>query len=999
MKPASLRSTITRAGLRLLLLGCAALLFAGSLWWDNAANRGVTPPPSTPIPFTDVPRGGINAYLLHAEVIFNADGSLIPDNKVKRTFEMIAAAGIHWVRVQFPWEDIEICGKNDFRDCRHSGADAWAKYDYIVQEAQRNGLELIVRLDSPPDWARERFRATPEVQAAAADGRRVTGPPDNLQDFADFAAIVAGRYREQLRFFQIWNEPNLPGEWNYHRQDPAELVAMLRVTRAAIKGANPEAVILFPALSPTDGRGDGMNDLDYLQGVYDAGGREQFDIMSAQLYGLGQPPTEHRYVRPGNSPLRPIETKTDVGRVVLLREIMVRNGDASKAVWVSELGWNSAPKSIGPAALTWGEPVSEEVKGEYLVQALQRAQQEWPWMGPMCVWMFRWGGEPPNPGDPTPFFQLVDFDFNPLPAYNRIQDYFSGPQTPLAPRQSSLVAAAATVGSAALLIAASVWLFPALAAVLAIVEARSRNRRQSFQRRISGTLGRIPIPGDRVMLVLLGLALLLFYFGSPQLPITALGGLSFLALALLRPKLALLFVPASVPLYLAPKGVWDARFGLSRPSGYFMPTHEFVLLCVLAGTALVLLRMVSWRQLQRTLRGALAVSSPLWPILLFGLLGTIGVAVAVSRGAALREWRWLIVEPLLFYGLVRFWSRESLDRWRLISAWLLTGAAVAAIGLLQLGGLDLAALLPQGQCFSERVVLAEGGLRRISSVYCHPNNLALALDRVWPVWAALALPGVALHGRSLPQMDRRAWHALGAPGGAALLCLAALGATFSKGGFLGAFVALVLLGILLRRKGDALGVPLLGIAVLGALGVLMLGGVLGIERLNPLGGSSGARVELWTSALKMWRDHPLTGVGLDQFYHYRTAPEFGDRYIDPAARTTNEQYASHPHNLILDLLVRLGPLGLLVVAWLVLHFFRHSRRLIPLPGRDGALALGLIAGMATALTHGLVDNFYFVPDLAFSFWLMLGLVDTLVAEGAPGSTAAHLEPQEAVSTS
>ena len=110
--------------------------------------------------------------------------------------------------------------------------------------------------------------------------------------------------------------------------------------------------MLFPALSPTDGRGDGVNDLDYLQGVYDAGGREQFDIMSAQLYGLGQPPTEHRYVRPGSSPLQPIETKTDVGRVVLLREIMVRNGDERKAIWVSELGWNSAPKSIGPAALT-----------------------------------------------------------------------------------------------------------------------------------------------------------------------------------------------------------------------------------------------------------------------------------------------------------------------------------------------------------------------------------------------------------------------------------------------------------------------------------------------------------------------------------------------------------------------------------------------------------------------------------------------------------------------
>ncbi|HEX6291487.1 MAG TPA: O-antigen ligase family protein [Herpetosiphonaceae bacterium] len=971
MRATSLRSSIIRAGLRLLLLGCAALLFAGSIWWDNAANRGVTPRPAPPIPFTDVPRGGVNAYLLHAEVIFKPNGSVDPDNKVKRTFEMIAAAGMHWVRVQFPWEDIEICGKGNFRDCRHADADAWAKYDYIVEQAERNGLELIVRLDSPPDWARERFRATPEVQAAAADGRRVTGPPDNLDDFGGFAATVAARYRERLRFFQIWNEPNLPGEWNYHRQDPAELVEMLRLVRARIKAVNPDAAILFPALSPTDGRGDGVNDLAYLQGVYDAGGRELFDIMSAQLYGLGQPPTEHRYIKPGDSPLHPIDTKTDVGRVVLLREIMVRNGDERKAIWVSELGWNSAPKTLGPAALTWGEPVSEELKGTYLVQAMQRAEREWPWMGPMCIWMFRWGGEPPNPSDPTPFFQLVDFDFNPLPAYTIVKDHLTtaGQAQPDAARRNPVATAATAIG-AGLVVAAGAWLLPALAALSADVERRSRTRRRAVGGQLAGGLHRLPLPSDRMMLALQALALLLFYFGSAQLPITALGGGIFLLLALLRPNLALLFIPATVPLYLAPKGVWDQRFGLSRPEGYFMPAHEFVLLCVVAGTALVLLRRRAWRALEPRK----IFAAPLWPILLFGVVGTLGVIVAAARGAALREWRWLIVEPLLFYGLVRYWAVAPQQRWRLIWAWLITGAVVAAIGLLQLGGIDLAALLPQGQCFSERVVLAEGGLRRISSVYCHPNNLALALDRVWPVWAALALPGIALHGRWLRILDRRAWLL-----GGALLCLAALGATFSKGAFLGTFVALLLLGLLLWRRGHALGVLLLAVASLGAAGVLLLGLALGIERLNPLGGSSGARVELWTSALRMARDRPLTGVGLDQFYHYRTAPEFGARYIDPAARATNEQYASHPHNLLLDLLVRTGPLGLIAMAWLVIHFFRQGRWLIALPGDDGALMLGLIAAMGAALTHGLVDNFYFVPDLALSFWLMLGLADTLTA--------------------
>ncbi len=46
---------------------------------------------------------------------------------------------------------------------------------------------------------------------------------------------------------------------------------------------------------------------------------------------------------------------------------------------------------------------------------------------------------------------------------------------------------------------------------------------------------------------------------------------------------------------------------------------------------------------------------------------------------------------------------------------------------------------------------------------------------------------------------------------------------------------------------------------------------------------------------------------------------------------------------------------------------------------ERTLAAGLLAAMAAALVHGMVDNFYFVPDLAIVFWLQLALVDLLFA--------------------
>lgn len=958
----------TRLLLRGFVVALSVVLLAASIWWDNAANRGITPPRSQPLPWTDVPRGGVNTYSLHLEVV-TPEQRRSGDNKVARTMQMIAAAGFHYVRVQFPWEDIEVCGKGQFLDCRHGDVhqSTWIKYDYIVEQARANNLELIVRLDRPPDWARAGMIASPEVQAALKEGRPVTGPPDNYGDFADFAGAVARHFKGRIRFYQIWNEPNLPGEWNYQDQNPVDFVRLLRAANVSIKAANPDAVILFPALSPTDGADStATNDLDYLQGIYDAGGRDAFDIMSAQFYGLGQPPDEHRYITPGNhSWLRPIETRTDVGRVVLQHEIMVRNGDTNKAVWISELGWNSAPQGFEQP---WGVSVSEEEKARYLVGAMERAQREWPWMGPMCIWMFRWGGEPPAPADPTPYFALVDFNFKPFPAYNAVSTYLHA--LPVLPRvHPNPVAMLATGMTSLLAIAAMMWFWPVFMAMaggvfFGAVRVARRLGRTGVRpmRRVSPSVSRI-WHDDRIALAIMLVGLAIFYRASAQLPITLVGALIFIPMALLRPDLALFLVPLTVPLYLAPKGVWDKRFGLSRPEGYFVPLHEVVLLVSVGGT---LLRALPWWGWLSRLRRMREYVLPL----LFLLVGTLGVFVATERGTALREWRWLIVEPLMFYALVRWYGRSSVWRKRLVWAWFIAGGLVGLIAVLQLAGLNLAVIISRQTCFSQSVVVTEG-VRRATSVYCHPNNLGLALGRLWPVPAALLL-GLG-DGLGLSATLRALWKRRSERYVQGLLCvlflsLAGIAASVSKGAFIGGFVAVVALGLLLRHRW------ILWFAAAGVVVILIGAQIFGIERLNPVGGSSGARIELWQSAVAMLKDHPLTGIGLDQFLALRTHDTTG-RYITPDARMTSEQYAAHPHNLLLDILLRVGPLGMLVFVALIWQFFRRSLRIARHDqGEHRLLVIGLAVSMIAALVHGMVDNFYFVPDLAMVFWMQLALV-------------------------
>jgi O-antigen ligase len=121
----------------------------------------------------------------------------------------------------------------------------------------------------------------------------------------------------------------------------------------------------------------------------------------------------------------------------------------------------------------------------------------------------------------------------------------------------------------------------------------------------------------------------------------------------------------------------------------------------------------------------------------------------------------------------------------------------------------------------------------------------------------------------------------------------------------------------------------------------------------------------------MLRDHWPLGVGLDNFlYQYRT------HYILPEA--WQEPNLSHPHNLILDFGTRLGIGGIAILLWLQLAFWRAALRLYQ--KSPNPLILGLIGSMAVILAHGLVDHAYFLVDLAFVFFLIVGIIQRLSEE-------------------
>lgn len=416
-----------------------------------------------------------------------------------------------------------------------------------------------------------------------------------------------------------------------------------------------------------------------------------------------------------------------------------------------------------------------------------------------------------------------------------------------------------------------------------------------------------------------------------------------------RIQLGLMLVIIFAPLFLFPVEIKN------------FPAAELILL--LTAVAWGLKGLASWgraRQSRNTAFTEIPFYARLhlldWGVIAYTIIGVLAAGWSAQRGEALTDLRTMYLEPVLFYAILRTTARSPKDLLNLVDALILAGLLVSVIGLIQF-------TMGQG------IITAEGGARRLASVYGSPNNVALLLERCLPfVLAFLLLP---------VDRARRIAAAI-----AFAIMLGTLLLTQSAGAlFIGVPIALAVVVLLALRKR-----ALIPLGVLIAAGIALFALLSNTDRFSRLltgEGTSFFRVRLWESALQMLKDHPLTGVGLDQFlYMYR------GQYIQPDA--WQEPNLSHPHNWFLDTWLRTGIGGVLIMFYLLiiffagtfkayLHFFAQNHLMT-------ALATGAIGSMAALLTHGLVDNSIFVNDLVIIFMLLLGLAAQLSRLALP---AAH----------
>ncbi len=935
----------------------------------------------------------------------NLDGTELAAADLDATLADLADAGFRWVRFTLPWDVIEP----------QRGQYDWSMPDAVFAALARHpALESVVVLNGSPAWARR-----------PVDVENSMAPPLERADFGAFAAQVAGRYGEQITYYQVWDQANIAPHWGARPVDPADYLGLLREGAIQLRAADVDAVILSGALAPTtESGGANLSDLAYLDTLYALGGEQWFDIVAIQPYGFSDTPDA-----PGAA------DRLNLGRAALLHDVMARHGQGAQPLWATAFGWNALPAGWAGPPSPWGQ-VSASEQAAYAARALELGGNEWGWLGPM-FWAAACPQRPPD--DPWRGFALCDATGNSrlvataltaatgappvMPPGDHAPDhpavtYGDGWRvTPTAADPSRtgdrLTLDFNGAGAALNIQGGPFWAIYRItvdgepanalplddsgAAYLVLYDPLSELRVVTVARDLpfgphrlelvaEGGWGQWALQGYRITgpvsatrnlvgWALLGLALLgtaiwawalsawggagrlagsmtdlldiaaaqpdpLYWIAGAVLLIwlvnaqglaATLAALAALGVIfMLRPDASLPLIAFSIPFWPRPEALLGRQFS----------TFEILAWLGLAGLAA--------RALLDALAGRRKPAGPRgldWPVLAFLTAGLLATLTADYTQVALREYRTVFLGGALVYLLV---SRAYVPGGRPFSSWptldgLMLGAVfVSGIALWQLAS-------------GQGIIQAEG-VWRVRAFYGSPNNLALYLDRIVPLALAVGVFGAA---RRLP-------YAL-----AALITGAACLATFSRGALLlglPAGIAAVLIGGAWRaRRLWPVGL-LAGLAAVGALALALLARTPRMTgAFDWRSGTGFLRLRLWRSGLRMALDHPLLGVGPDNFlYAYRT------QYIQPDAWA--EPNLNHPHNVVLDLWTRMGLIGLIAGAWLILATALRGWRIF----RDGSpvvwpIALGLLGGLAAALAHGLIDNSFFLVDLMALFMLTAGL--------------------------
>lgn len=193
----------------------------------------------------------------------------------------------------------------------------WGRTDWLINYYKQNRIAPLPILCYAAPWMQ---------QSPHAD-----------QDFADYAEYVfqtVSRYKDRVKCWEIWNEPNIPTFWK-PEPNVAHYAALLKTAYDSAKRADPACIVVGAATS--------MTDVNFLRGLAQAGAINKMDVVSFHPYSHSDGPEQMDLAR----------------QIENVRTTMNVLGRPRIPLWITEMGWQADPK----------KPIELDQQARYLVQS------------------------------------------------------------------------------------------------------------------------------------------------------------------------------------------------------------------------------------------------------------------------------------------------------------------------------------------------------------------------------------------------------------------------------------------------------------------------------------------------------------------------------------------------------------------------------------------------------------------------------------------------------
>ncbi len=301
-------------------------------------------------------------------------GQLIPQS--------LRAAGmlqLDWISINFDWAS--------YWPNATSQPDI-GNLDNAMQFAGQNKLAVLLRLSTAPGWAKS-----------------AQGPDPELTSW--FVANLIKRYPGTLKAVELFPAANTTRGWG-GTPNPSAYASLLKPVSTAIKETGIAAILIAPGLvplppgPPSDGN---MDDLSFLQGLYDAGARDWMPVISICLPTITGDPLK----APATEEHRVLRHYEEV------RQVMLANKDNTGVIWITDFHLPSG--QIDPNDVSYTRTPSGQA--QWLGQAYNQLRSQL-YIGVAFLVMIN-----PNaanlPEDPS-LVNLIRADRSKHPFYNELKD-------------------------------------------------------------------------------------------------------------------------------------------------------------------------------------------------------------------------------------------------------------------------------------------------------------------------------------------------------------------------------------------------------------------------------------------------------------------------------------------------------------------------------------------------------------------------------------------------